>query len=103
VAEEIGADRVGIRFTRAVATGGTDEGDTLKSRSNIITFVAALAPLGLAYLHLVQIGDEELRCAIFDTRGAAPTCQPSRSGPLGLSAMMLRPAQLTLSFAAGPF
>jgi N-ethylmaleimide reductase len=58
VADEIGSDRVGIRLSPGQATGGIDEGNGVTEQYHHL--VAALEPLDLAYLHLVQIGDEEL-------------------------------------------
>jgi N-ethylmaleimide reductase len=58
VADEIGSDRVGIRLSPGQATGGIDEGNGVAEQYHHL--VSALEPLDLAYLHLVQIGDEEL-------------------------------------------
>ncbi|MDP9984753.1 2,4-dienoyl-CoA reductase-like NADH-dependent reductase (Old Yellow Enzyme family) [Pseudarthrobacter oxydans] len=58
VAEEIGAERVGIRVSPGLAIGGIDEGDG--TRDQYRHLVGALAPLGLAYLHTFQLFDEEL-------------------------------------------
>ncbi|MEV1172760.1 alkene reductase [Nonomuraea sp. NPDC049784] len=50
VTEAIGADRVGVRISPAVPVNGMDEGDT----DNIYpALIDALAPAGLAYLHVV--------------------------------------------------
>lgn len=67
VADEIGADRVGIRVSPGLAIGGIDEGDTV--RVQYAHLVRALAPLGLAYLHTFQLFDEEL---LADLRAAWP-------------------------------
>ncbi|MCX5316952.1 alkene reductase [Streptomyces sp. NBC_00154] len=60
VAEEIGADRVGIRLSPAVPLGGIDEGDTDSVRAQYRHLVGELAPLNLAYLHVHHVGDDEL-------------------------------------------
>ncbi|MFH8738237.1 alkene reductase [Streptomyces sp. NPDC017964] len=60
VAEEIGADRVGIRISPAVPLGGIDEGDTDSVRAQYRHLVGELAPLNLAYLHVHHLGDDEL-------------------------------------------
>ncbi|MFE2492219.1 alkene reductase [Streptomyces mirabilis] len=60
VAEEIGADRVGIRLSPAVPLGGIDEGDTDSVRTQYRHLVGELAPLNLAYLHVHHVGDDEL-------------------------------------------
>ena len=60
VADEIGADRVGIRISPAMPLGGLDEGDTESVRAQYRQLVGALAPLNLAYLHVHHVGDDEL-------------------------------------------
>lgn len=60
VAEEIGADRVGIRLSPAMPLGGLDEGSTEDVRTQYQHLVGELAPLNLAYLHLHHVGDDEL-------------------------------------------
>ena len=60
VAEEIGADRVGIRISPAMPLGGIDEGDTEAVRAQYTHLVGELAPLNLAYLHVHHVGDDEL-------------------------------------------
>lgn len=60
VAEEIGADRVGIRLSPAMPLGGIDEGDTAQVRTQYRHLVSELATLNLAYLHLHHVGDDEL-------------------------------------------
>lgn len=57
-AEEIGADRVGIRFSPNNGAGGTVEGPDYAATYKYL--IEQLAPLGLAYVHLMHIGDEEL-------------------------------------------
>ncbi|WP_394940390.1 alkene reductase [Psychromicrobium sp. YIM B11713] len=57
-AEEIGADRVGIRFSPNNGAGSTQEGAEYAETYRYL--VKELAPLGLSYLHLMHIGDEEL-------------------------------------------
>jgi N-ethylmaleimide reductase len=57
VADEIGADRTGLRVSPGNPYNDIVEHDT---RDLYPALVAALAPVGLAYLHLVHGGDEEL-------------------------------------------
>ena len=57
VAEEIGADRVGLRISPGSKNVGIVESDVTPLYQ---AFVRALAPLGLAYLHIVQGADEPL-------------------------------------------
>ncbi|WP_420311553.1 alkene reductase [Streptomyces sp. YS-B37] len=56
VAAEIGADRVGVRVSPGSTVNGVEEGDTEAIHR---TLTEALAPLGLAYLHLVRADPEE--------------------------------------------
>jgi 2,4-dienoyl-CoA reductase-like NADH-dependent reductase (Old Yellow Enzyme family) len=58
VADEIGADRVGIRISPGLVIGGIDEGSDAGAQYR--HFVGELARLNLAYLHVVQLSDEEL-------------------------------------------
>ncbi|WP_026554431.1 alkene reductase [Arthrobacter sp. 35W] len=60
VADEIGADRVGIRLSPAMPLGGIDEGGTESVRAQYRHLVGELATLNLAYLHLHHVGDDEL-------------------------------------------
>ncbi|MEV1248674.1 alkene reductase [Nonomuraea sp. NPDC049750] len=60
VAEEIGADRVGIRISPGFPLGGIDEGDAQAVRAQYRHLVGELAPLNLAYLHVHHLGDDEL-------------------------------------------
>jgi 2,4-dienoyl-CoA reductase-like NADH-dependent reductase (Old Yellow Enzyme family) len=60
LADEIGADRVGIRLSPAMPLGGINEGDTERVRAQYRHLVAELATLNLAYLHLHHVGDDEL-------------------------------------------
>ncbi|MGO2751027.1 MAG: alkene reductase [Pseudoclavibacter sp.] len=60
LAEEIGADRVGIRLSPAMPLGGLDEGDTESVRAQYRHLVGELATLNLAYLHVHHVGDDEL-------------------------------------------
>jgi N-ethylmaleimide reductase len=60
LAEEIGADRVGIRLSPAMPLGGIDEGDTESVRAQYRHLIGELAALNLAYLHLHHVGDDEL-------------------------------------------
>ncbi|MDY0910163.1 alkene reductase [Microbacterium sp. CFBP9034] len=58
VADEIGADRVGIRISPGLVIGGIDEGPDAATQYR--HFVGELAGLNLAYLHVVQLSDEKL-------------------------------------------
>lgn len=60
VADEIGADRTGIRVSPAFPLGGIDEGDVEEVRTQYRYLVGELAPLNLAYLHVHHVGDDEL-------------------------------------------
>lgn len=60
VADEIGADRVGIRLSPSMPLGGIDEGDRESVRDQYRQLVGALARLNLAYLHVHHVGDDGL-------------------------------------------
>lgn len=60
VADEIGADRTGIRISPAFPLGGLNEGDAESVRAQYRHLVGELAPLNLAYLHVHHLGDDEL-------------------------------------------
>lgn len=60
VAEEIGADRVGIRLSPSMPLGGINEGEVADVRAQYRHVVGELASLNLAYLHLHHVGDDEL-------------------------------------------
>jgi 2,4-dienoyl-CoA reductase-like NADH-dependent reductase (Old Yellow Enzyme family) len=60
VAEEIGADRTGIRISPAFPLGGLDEGDAEAVRAQYRYLVGELAKLNLVYLHVHHLGDDEL-------------------------------------------
>ena len=53
VAEAVGAGRVGIRISPANGAGGTDETDAADVAATYGELVDGLAPLGLAYLHVL--------------------------------------------------
>ncbi|MDF2580216.1 MAG: alkene reductase [Microbacterium sp.] len=57
VADEIGPDRVGFRVSPGSPLGDIEEADVTELYPAL---VAALAPLKLAYLHVVHLGDEDL-------------------------------------------
>lgn len=63
VADEIGADRVGFRVSPGSPLGDIEETDVAELYPAL---VEALAPLGLAYLHVVHLGDEALLRGIRD-------------------------------------
>jgi NADPH2 dehydrogenase len=54
VADEIGAERTAIRLSPGVSLGGLDEGS--EGPALYRQLVTALAPLNLAYLHLMHAG-----------------------------------------------
>ncbi|ALV44227.1 1,2-oxophytodienoate reductase [Arthrobacter alpinus] len=60
VAQEIGADRVGIRLSPSMPLGGINEGEVADVRAQYGHLVGELAGLNLAYLHLHHVGDDEL-------------------------------------------
>ncbi|GAA2901546.1 alkene reductase [Actinoplanes cyaneus] len=67
VAQEIGADRTGIRISPAFPLGGLDEGDTESVRAQYRYLVGELAELGFVYLHVHHLGDDELLRSLRDT------------------------------------
>ncbi|GAA3620733.1 alkene reductase [Kineosporia mesophila] len=60
IAQEIGGDRTGIRISPAFPLGGLDEGDTEAVRAQYRYLVEQLADLGLVYLHVHHLGDDDL-------------------------------------------
>lgn len=70
IAEEIGADRTGIRISPGLKAGGIDEGPREDVHAQYEYLVAELAKLGLAYLHVHHGGDDEL---LRKLRGLWPT------------------------------
>jgi 2,4-dienoyl-CoA reductase-like NADH-dependent reductase (Old Yellow Enzyme family) len=66
VAEEIGADRTGIRISPAFPLGGLDEGDAEAVHTQYLHLTHQLAQLDLAYLHVHHRGDDDLLRAIRD-------------------------------------
>jgi N-ethylmaleimide reductase len=58
IAEEIGADRTAIRLSPGITMWGIDEGAEGPALYRYL--VAELDKLGLAYLHVVHAGDEQL-------------------------------------------
>ncbi len=60
VADEIGADRTGIRLSPGFPLGGLVEGDAEAVRAQYGHLVGELAGLHLAYLHVHHVGDDEL-------------------------------------------
>lgn len=70
VADEIGADRTGIRISPSMPLGGIDEGSREDVHAQYLDLVGRLAPLKLAYLHVHHVGDDALLRAL---REAWPT------------------------------
>ncbi|WP_291279356.1 alkene reductase [Galactobacter sp.] len=70
VAEEIGAERTGIRISPAFPLGGLHEGDVDAVRAQYRYLVGELAKLNLVYLHVHHLGDDELLSSL---REAWPT------------------------------
>jgi N-ethylmaleimide reductase len=66
VADEIGADRTGIRLSPALPLGGLDEGDTESVHAQYRHLVGELARLTLVYLHVHHLGDDELLSSFRD-------------------------------------
>lgn len=60
IADEIGADRTGIRISPGLKAGGIDEGAREDIHAQYEYLVAELVKLGLAYLHVHHGGDDEL-------------------------------------------
>ncbi|AWI61642.1 hypothetical protein AB395_00006465 (plasmid) [Sinorhizobium fredii CCBAU 45436] len=58
VAEEIGAERTGIRLSPGATLGGLDEGPDGPDLYRFV--VAELDKLGLAYVHIMHLGNEAL-------------------------------------------
>jgi N-ethylmaleimide reductase len=58
IAEEIGADRTAIRLSPGITMWGIDEG--VEGPALYRYLVAALDKLGLAYLHILHAGNEQL-------------------------------------------
>jgi N-ethylmaleimide reductase len=58
IAEEVGADRTAIRLSPGTTMWGIDEG--AEGAALYRHLVAELDKLGLAYLHIVHNGDEQL-------------------------------------------
>ncbi|RFS83580.1 alkene reductase [Actinomadura spongiicola] len=56
VSDAIGADRVGFRVSPGGTANGVSESDTPELYSAL---VASLAPLGLAYLHVMEVGGRD--------------------------------------------
>lgn len=60
MAEEIGAERTGIRISPSMPLGGINEGDIEDVRAQYRHLVGELALLNLAYLHVHHVGDDDL-------------------------------------------
>jgi N-ethylmaleimide reductase len=58
IAEEIGADRTAIRLSPRLTMGGIDEGSEAPDLYRYL--VAELNKIGLAYVHVIHNGDEQL-------------------------------------------
>lgn len=71
VADEIGAERTGIRISPAFPLGGLDEGDTESVRAQYRHLVGELAKLNLEYLHVHHLGDDELLRSLRDVWSTA--------------------------------
>ncbi|TDD64256.1 alkene reductase [Actinomadura darangshiensis] len=56
VADAIGPERVGLRVSPGGTANGVHESDTPELYSAL---VAALAPIGIAYLHIMELGDRK--------------------------------------------
>ncbi|MFF7987606.1 alkene reductase [Streptomyces sp. NPDC007901] len=60
VADAIGAHRTGVRFSPGVPFNDIDETDQANLEETYTTVAAALAPLGLAYLHILEGSNQSL-------------------------------------------
>ncbi|MCI4062088.1 alkene reductase [Micromonospora sp. R77] len=80
VADEIGPERTGIRLSPGNPYNDIVENDT---HAVYPTLIAALAPLNLAYLHLMHAGDDELLRAL---RRAWPTAVLLNRAGAGINA-----------------
>lgn len=69
VAQAIGADRVGLRISPAHNIQGVLETDPVETRETYTALVAAIAPLGLAYLSVIQDPASELVAELKDLFG----------------------------------
>lgn len=58
IAEEIGADRTAIRFSPGAKLWGIDEGSEAPALYRHV--ITELSKLGLAYVHVMHVGDEAL-------------------------------------------
>ncbi|MFD0903187.1 alkene reductase [Actinomadura sediminis] len=63
VADAIGPERVGLRVSPGNGAGGVTESDVPELYGAL---VAALAPLGLAYLHVLEVGNRDVTRLIRD-------------------------------------
>lgn len=66
VADEIGADRTGIRISPAIPLGGLHEGEAADVHAQYRYLVGELAKLDLVYLHVFHVGDDELLRSLRD-------------------------------------
>lgn len=66
VAEEIGAERTGIRISPAFPLGGLNEGDAAAVHAQYQHLVGELATLNLVYLHVHHLGDDLLLRSLRD-------------------------------------
>lgn len=66
VADEIGADRTGIRISPAIPLGGLHEGEPADVHAQYNYLVGELAKLDLVYLHVFHVGDDELLRSLRD-------------------------------------
>lgn len=80
-AEAIGPERVGFRISPGNTFNGITESDTAELYPAL---ARGLAPLGLAYLHIMEVGDRAVTKAVRDawpgTLVLNPTAAPSEGG-----------------------
>ncbi|MGW1741756.1 alkene reductase [Nocardia sp. NPDC001965] len=78
VAAAIGPERVGVRISPANPVNGIEEGDTAAIYPAL---VGALAPLGLAYLHIVRVdADDPLLRQLREIWPGSLIANPAQSG-----------------------
>ncbi|MEU6126823.1 alkene reductase [Streptomyces sp. NPDC047123] len=86
VAAEIGADRTALRVSPGNTANGISEPDPEPAYTAL---AKELAPLGLAYLHVMEVGDRELTLRLRCDFGGTFVLNPRTEGPTGHEALAL--------------
>ncbi|MFF3646860.1 alkene reductase [Streptomyces sp. NPDC002564] len=86
VAAEIGADRTALRVSPGNTANGISEPDPEPAYTAL---AKELAPLGLAYLHVMEVGDRELTLRLRRDFGGTFVLNPRTEGPTGHEALAL--------------